>query len=90
LTLKDALTDDDEFTTEASFSFDFGSKLQIPGFTNSFDPFIPIPNKDSKSTLAPARSEHRLKDGKSMKHRGAGSDNDIAAFKRIVWQDSDE
>jgi hypothetical protein len=88
LTLKDTLTDEDELTTEASFSFDFGSEIQMPTFTNSFDRFIL--NKESKSTIAPAKSQHWLKARKSMKHRVAVSDNDIAAFKRVVWQDSDE
>jgi hypothetical protein len=88
LTLKDTLTDDDELTTEASFSFEFGIEIQMPTFTNSFNHFIP--NTGSRLTLAPAKSEHRLKAGKPMKHRGASSDNDIAAFKRVVWQDSDE
>jgi hypothetical protein len=87
LTLKDALIDDDKFPTKASFSFDFGSELQIPILTNSFDPFIP--KKESESTQAPAKSQHPLKAGKPMKHRVAGSDNDIAAFKRVLWQDFD-
>ena len=90
MTLKDALTDDDEFTTEASFSFDFGMELQIPSLTNSFGPFISLSNKEGKLTLAPAKSQRWLKAGKPMKYRVAGSDNDIAAFKRIIWQDADK
>jgi len=86
--LKDTLTEDDEFTTEASFSFDFGSELRIPTLTKSFDPFVP--NKESKSTPAPAKSQSRIKTGKPMKLPLAGSDKDIAAFKRVVWQDFDK
>lgn len=88
LSLKDTLKDDDEFTTEASFSFDFGSEIQTPDLTGSFDYFIP--NQGSKSRLQIFRGWSRIKASKRMKQPLAGSDKDIAAFKRVVWQDSDE
>lgn len=88
LTLKDTVTDDDEFTAKASFSFDFGSEIQIPILTSPFD--SPTSTKESKSPLAPVKSQPRIKAGKAIKHSLAASDNDIAAFKRVVWQDSIE
>ncbi len=86
--MKETLTDDDEFTTEASFSFDFGSEIQILNLKSSFDPSIPT--QGSKTIPAPARFQGRIKDGKLMKRPLAGSDKDIAAFKRDVWQEPDE
>jgi hypothetical protein len=86
--LKDTVTDDDEFTAKASFSFDFGSEIQIPILTSPFD--SPTTTKESKSPLAPVKSQPRIKAGKAMNHSLAASDNDIAAFKRVVWQDSIE
>ncbi|PQE31543.1 Ankyrin repeat-containing protein [Rutstroemia sp. NJR-2017a WRK4] len=84
--LKDVLMDDEEFTPDTSFSFDFFSQVKIPVFTSPFDSGSIKSTERSKSPTATFKSGV----GKVMRNPLAGTDKEIAMFKRVVWQNIDE
>jgi hypothetical protein len=74
--LKDSTDDNEDFGSETSFSFDFGSDIQITILkdTTNQNPRL------NKVPSAPAKFHFPIK----------AVDKDIAAFKRVIWQDSDQ
>jgi hypothetical protein len=77
--LKDPTSDnDDEYGSETAFSFDFGNDIQIPILKDATNQNPPL--NDNKVPSAPVKFHFPIK----------AIDKDIAAFKRVMWQDSDQ
>jgi hypothetical protein len=83
--LKDSLGVDDDFGSETAFSFDFGSDIQIPILKDPTDANAKL--REDETSPAPTKSHLR---GKAMKHLVSGTDKDVAAYKRVIWEDINE
>jgi hypothetical protein len=80
--------DEEEFTPDTSFSFDFSSEIKMPILTGALDPFTST--KRSKSKSAMLKSQSRIKAHKALKHPFTATDRDVAMFKRVIWQNNHE
>ena len=83
--MKDSLGVDDDFGSETAFSFDFGSDIQIPILKDPTDANAKL--REDETSPTPTKSHLR---GKAMKHLVSGTDKDVAAYKRVIWEDIDE
>ncbi len=66
-------TQEDDFSTVTTFSFNFGSNIQMPISEGATRPGL------RSSVVQPAIRNAKVMTGSSI-------DRDIAAFKRIIWQ----
>ena len=72
--LKDSLGDGEDYDSDTTFHFDFGSNVSIPTWTE-------VP------TLPPSSHSVRRRVLRSPLNVNV-TDKDITAFKRVIWQDS--
>jgi hypothetical protein len=79
--LKDSTTEDEDYGSEAGFSFDFGSNVQIPILKIATDQERPL------DQVPPAPPKFRA--SRPLLDRFDLYDKDIAAYKRVIWQHSD-
>ena len=74
--MKDSTTENDNYGSEAGFSFEFGSNIQIPILKTGTDQERWL----DKVTSTPPKFDFQSK----------VIDKDVATYKRVIWQYSDE